>query len=387
MNPPIFIGHASRDKEIVGKLVEMIEFGLYLPAESVFCSSLPGKGIPNGLRFIDYIRQTIDETKLAIFLVSAHFLRSTFCFAEFGAGWVKSANQFILLAPPLKPEELDGIFQGIQAGLLTDKWQLNELAKRVRFAVGQSSIGDTNQWEKLRDEFLKYVISLPPSVLSTQDSNQDINQLTLELQETRGKLEALKKENERLEQLSAAKTASLGQFAEDFEIRVLEYGTGHLVSGATIVMLRGDKVVYSALTQSDGVVVPPAISGGPLSVFVAHRRSLGVFVRKIPTGPSCTVHLSFREGIGSLVFLSGKGRVPGLVPEIEAGMREGRLYMRSAVTVRIDGGSTDINQFYFELGAIHRLSPVNQAGDVSVKIISVIGAAVLLEFSSSRQPW
>jgi hypothetical protein len=151
------------------------------------------------------------------------------------------------------------------------------------------------------------VTSIPPSVLSTQDSNQDINQLTLELQETRGKLEELKKENERLEQLSAAKTASLGQgIPEDFEIHVVDNPKGEPVAGARIVIVRRNEVVYSGITHSDGAVILPAISAGPLRLFVAHMKHLGFFGRRIPTGLSCTVGLSFREGIGSLVFFLGQ---------------------------------------------------------------------------------
>jgi TIR domain len=95
--PPIFLSHSSEDRALVGKLVTMLEYGPSLPPGTIFCSSLPGRGIPNGKRFIDYIRGTIDETKLAVFLVSCRFLESKFCIAEYGAAWVKSVDQMILL--------------------------------------------------------------------------------------------------------------------------------------------------------------------------------------------------------------------------------------------------------------------------------------------------
>jgi len=140
--------------------VTTLELGLYLPPKTIFCSSLPDYGIPNGLRFIDYIRDTIDEAKLAIFLVAAHFLKSEFCFAEFGAAWVKSIDQMVLLVAPLTPSNLTGIFSGIQTGVLTDRDQLNQLKRKIAVALGSELVRD-DRWEKARDDFLKYANSLP----------------------------------------------------------------------------------------------------------------------------------------------------------------------------------------------------------------------------------
>jgi len=165
--PPIFISHASDDREIVTKLIDALNNGLHLPGETFFCSSVPGMGIPNGKRFIDYIRETIDETKLVIFLISPAFLESRFCLAESGAAWVKSVDQIILLMPSLKPEDLGGVFDGIQAKKLSDQYALNELKDRICNAVSPRPQVNSNHWERVRNEFLSYVDSLPPPNLES----------------------------------------------------------------------------------------------------------------------------------------------------------------------------------------------------------------------------
>jgi len=124
-------------------------------------------GIPNGKRFIDYIRETIDETKLVIFLISPAFLESRFCLAESGAAWVKSVDQIILLMPSLKPEDLGGVFDGIQAKKLSDQYALNELKDRICNAVSPRPQVNSNHWERVRNEFLSYVDSLPPPNLES----------------------------------------------------------------------------------------------------------------------------------------------------------------------------------------------------------------------------
>jgi hypothetical protein len=160
LKPPIFISHSSQDKELVGRLVTALEHGLRLPPKTIFCSSLPTRGIPNGKRFIDYIRSTIDETKLVVFLVSGHFLKSSFCLTEFGAAWAKSVDQMILLTSSLTPRDLTGVFEGIQSGVLTDKFQLNELKEKIATALGPDSVHDET-WEEARDAFLVFLKSNP----------------------------------------------------------------------------------------------------------------------------------------------------------------------------------------------------------------------------------
>jgi hypothetical protein len=165
--PPIFLSHSTEETEVVTKLIDTLINGLHLPEGTFFCSSVPGMGIPNGLRFIDYIRDTIDETRLVIFLVSPGFLESKFCLAESGAAWVKSVDQIILLTPSLRPKDLGGVFDGIQAANFGDKYALNELRAKICNALSLDPPVNNNHWERVRNDFLDYVAKLPPARLES----------------------------------------------------------------------------------------------------------------------------------------------------------------------------------------------------------------------------
>jgi hypothetical protein len=165
--PPIFLSHSTEERELVTKLIDTLINGLHLPGGTFFCSSVPGMGIPNGLRFIDYLRDTIDETRLVIFLVSPGFLESKFCLAESGAAWVKSVDQIILLTPSLRPRDLGGVFDGIQAANLGDKYALNELRAKICNALSLDPQVNNSHWERVRNDFLDYVAKLPPARLES----------------------------------------------------------------------------------------------------------------------------------------------------------------------------------------------------------------------------
>jgi hypothetical protein len=211
---------------------------------------------------------------------------------------------------------LTGIFLGIQAGVLTDKFQLNELKAKLTEALGPERIRE-NRWEEARDGFLEYVKSLPVVVVDVNGPIESHETQRIQLEKTRLEWDVLKEENGRLQQLIAAKAISVSQeTTAEFEIRIVKVKENKPLSGATVVILRGNEVVFSATTRADGLVTPPAQLDSHVTLFVAHRRCSGFLGRKFPTRGSHEVPLSSEENIGSIAFPFGKGTVPGL-PEIE----------------------------------------------------------------------
>ena len=62
-SPKIFISHASKDKNYVSSIVKLLEF-IGLRQEQLFCSSVPGYGIPLDEDIYDYLRQQFQEYNL-----------------------------------------------------------------------------------------------------------------------------------------------------------------------------------------------------------------------------------------------------------------------------------------------------------------------------------
>ena len=64
VNPPktiskkIFISHASKDKDLVGELIDLLE-NIGLDSHQIFCSSFEGYGIPLGEDFLEIIKKEL----------------------------------------------------------------------------------------------------------------------------------------------------------------------------------------------------------------------------------------------------------------------------------------------------------------------------------------
>ncbi|WP_461256141.1 toll/interleukin-1 receptor domain-containing protein, partial [Treponema sp. R80B11-R83G3] len=88
----IFISHSSKNKSIADKLVDLIETGIGVSSDNIFCSSLEGMGIPSGKNFINFIKEQITEPKIVILLLTQSYYKSIFCLCELGASWALSHN-------------------------------------------------------------------------------------------------------------------------------------------------------------------------------------------------------------------------------------------------------------------------------------------------------
>lgn len=107
----IFISHSSQNKDIAEQLCVFIT-GIGVDKQKIFCSSIIGQGIDNGKKLNETIANTINKSKLLIFLISHDFIASSYCMEELGVGWFLNqsgkANCFYLVLPDVTLAELQG---------------------------------------------------------------------------------------------------------------------------------------------------------------------------------------------------------------------------------------------------------------------------------------
>jgi hypothetical protein len=150
---PIFLSHASSDKQVADNLTDLLCNGCAVNPNDVLCSSLPGKGVPGGTpSFIDHLKQQLQGAKIVIFLLSENFFVSQFCLCELGATWAKEIAFFPLVLPPLEKSELGGTLEVTQAGDITDARYLDQFRDRIRAVIGTEV--PTETWCMKRDVFL-----------------------------------------------------------------------------------------------------------------------------------------------------------------------------------------------------------------------------------------
>lgn len=158
----IFVSHAARDKELVEDFVDLLQVGVGVHPDDIFCSSLPGMNIPTGTAFIEYIKPKIVKPELVLLIVSSEFLKSQFCNNEVGASWAMSLPIHPLLVPHLDYSEVREVLAGTQVGKLNDKECLNDLRDDLTDKMGLAPFS-TSHWERKRDRFLSKLTGTPSS--------------------------------------------------------------------------------------------------------------------------------------------------------------------------------------------------------------------------------
>lgn len=163
--PKIFISHSSKDVQYVDRIVNLLD-GMGLNQTQVFCSSLPGYGIPNGTDIFDYLREQFWEYDLhVIFVHSDNYYKSPVSLNEMGAAWVLRSTVTSILLPGFSFEKMTGVVNKQSVAIKLDMQQLelqdklNQLYDKVVSEFGLTKKADII-WQQKRDSFIKDVQSI-----------------------------------------------------------------------------------------------------------------------------------------------------------------------------------------------------------------------------------
>lgn len=165
----IFISHAASNENLVEEVVDLLQVGVGVHPDDVFCSSLPGMGIPTGTDFITYIKSKVQNPNLVLLLVTPEFLKSPFCNNEVGASWALSLPIRPLLVPPLEYHDVRGVLAGTQIAMLNDKEKLSDLRDEITDKLGLKPLR-TSHWERKRDRFMARLEELVPQRLTPAEA-------------------------------------------------------------------------------------------------------------------------------------------------------------------------------------------------------------------------
>lgn len=171
MNKKIFISHAAKDKEIADLFVDLMQTGLNVPSEDIFCTSLEGLGIPVGSNFIEYIRNQIISPEVVISFLSPNYFKSQFCLCELGATWAMTHNFIPILVPPASYTDLNGVLIGVQVMTINKKYDLSEFQEAIT-KILKNKVNQT-RWEKKRDDFLKSLPALLDKLFQLKKHKQE----------------------------------------------------------------------------------------------------------------------------------------------------------------------------------------------------------------------
>lgn len=155
----IFISHATKDKEIIEELIDLLE-SIGINSTQIFCSSFEGYGIPLGDNFLDKIKQELSSEVLVLFVITNNFYESKVCLCEMGAAWALFKGHIPIVVPPLSYSDIQGVIPLTQGMLINEVPKLNSLKEKLEndFCVEQKI--SLNNWERKRDRFINNISKL-----------------------------------------------------------------------------------------------------------------------------------------------------------------------------------------------------------------------------------
>lgn len=91
----IFISHASKDKELIGKFVDSILLlGMGVDSETIAYTSREDTGVPPGESIPEFIQSNIACADIVLLMISDNYKDSEVCLNEMGAAW--ALNKYII---------------------------------------------------------------------------------------------------------------------------------------------------------------------------------------------------------------------------------------------------------------------------------------------------
>lgn len=178
-SPKIFISHSSYDADYVSNIVELLE-DLGIRENQLFCSSIPGYGIPLDEDIYDYLKKQFQKHDLhIIFILSDNYYKSPACLNEMGAAWILQNRYTTILLPGFDFKEMKGAINPTKIGIKLDggsldiKEKLGQLKDSVVKEFSLASISNI-RWEKKRNDFID-------KINMHKETNQQISDEAIEL--------------------------------------------------------------------------------------------------------------------------------------------------------------------------------------------------------------
>jgi len=205
----IFISHSKKDKTLADCLVDLIETGIGISAQDIFCTSLEGLGIPAGVNFVDFIKEKIQNPELVILLLTRNYFYSQFCLCELGAVWILGHKIIPLLTPPLDYSDVNDILKNIQIYKIDNPTELSQMRDEI-IEYLKIKAHPTSRWEMKRDQFMKCLNNFlksqeEPSIISITEFKKLKAKYDEALNEIDKLTEELKEKDEIIRKLSSLK--------------------------------------------------------------------------------------------------------------------------------------------------------------------------------------
>lgn len=228
----VFISHSSKDIEFILQLNDFL-YGLGIPKDKIFCSSIEGQGVKHGNRIEDTVKTYLSKSAIIVYVLSRNFLESQACMQELGVGWMNNESKkcFYFKLDDITMDEIKGFINTSYKFTMISQESLSEFIDEFCEVTGLANI-KSSETIKLIKSLMNKSSSFIERIVAEKDlSSDEKNKKLLEK-----RLASLDKLN-----LGEMKVISSLYFADD------QCGSFEINSG--LINLLNDKRIVYRLTE------------------------------------------------------------------------------------------------------------------------------------------
>lgn len=162
----IFISHASKDGELIGKFVDSIFLlGMGMDSEIIAYTSREDTGVPAGESIPQFIQDNIACADIVLLMISDNYKSSEVCLNEMGAAWALNKHIIQILLPNTSFDKLGWLCSFDKALKIDDADSIDGLCEVF---ADKLDIGiKLSVWNRNKSAFLAYCSTLSPSLRPT----------------------------------------------------------------------------------------------------------------------------------------------------------------------------------------------------------------------------
>ena len=152
----IFISHSSKDKDVIEKFTDYIlQLGIGLSHEDIFCTSIEEMGIKNGEDIRHHIRENVLSADFSFLMISKNYKQSEICLNEMGAVWATENRVRYYLLPDVDFKEIGWLCDAKKADRLGNSVVLDAIEEELTEFYGLPRKGGI--WSRQRQNFVDYL--------------------------------------------------------------------------------------------------------------------------------------------------------------------------------------------------------------------------------------
>lgn len=160
----IFISHASKDSELIGKFVDSIFLlGMEMDSEIIAYTSREDTGVPAGESIPQFIQDNIACADIVLLMISDNYKNSEVCLNEMGATWALNKHIIQILLPNTSFDKLGWLCSLDKALKIDNAESIDGLCE---IFTDKLDIGiKPSTWNRNKAAFLAYCSTLSQSLL------------------------------------------------------------------------------------------------------------------------------------------------------------------------------------------------------------------------------